>query len=552
DQRGGQHARSRARVPDRSERSPRRRRDGSNVPRPARLLRSVDRRLRGALRSALHAGGAGDHDGHAARARGGAAVLLRGRAGAGSGRRRPAARAARGRARAAARGRRVPRLLHRLHAGPAVHDGRARAVDDPSPRYAAREGARGQRGHRRHPVLRLFGGEPRRVLAARADARAPLRSRRRRAHLAEAGRPRAVSPRRAPRVRRRRRPRRRRTLPAGDPMIRVLEPGPQTTVQDAGRAGHMRYGIPPSGPVDRPSFVLANRLVGNPDGAAALEFTLMGPRLRAEAPCSLAVTGADVAVTLNDAPAPAWTTLALATGDVVKIGAARTGVRGYVAFAGGVEVPPVLGSRATYLRGRLGGLRGRALARDDVLHLQPGPIPRRSVVPLPARPQWGGDIVLRVVLGPQADRFTDEGVAAFLGSAYEVLPQSDRMGARLNGPRIAPARARSTRKRWPSCPAATAAPPRSSTRIPSTSSAARARTSGTPTASSASTSTATTRASCSATLTATWSKRCRGSPRTVCPSPVPPSTRSASPRRSRGGCRRSRACASRTPGPRPP
>ena len=223
-------------------------------------------------------------------------------------------------------------------------------------------------------------------------------------------------------------------------MIRVLEPGPQTTVQDAGRAGHMRYGIPPSGPVDRPSFVLANRLVGNPDGAAALEFTLMGPRLRAEAPCSLAVTGADVPVTLNDAPAPAWTTLALATGDVVKIGAARTGVRGYVAFAGGVEVPPVLGSRATYLRGRLGGLRGRALARDDVLHLQPGPIPRRSVVPLPARPQWGGDIVLRVVLGPQADRFTDEGVAAFLGSAYEVLPQSDRMGARLNGPRIAHAR----------------------------------------------------------------------------------------------------------------
>jgi len=223
-------------------------------------------------------------------------------------------------------------------------------------------------------------------------------------------------------------------------MIRVLEPGPQTTVQDAGRAGHMRYGIPPSGPVDRPSFALANRLVGNPDGAAALEFTLVGPRVRAEAPCSIAVTGADVPVTLNDAPAPAWTTLALAKGDVVKIGAARTGVRGYVAFAGGVEVPPVLGSRATYLRGRLGGLRGRALARDDVFRLQPGPIPRRRAVPPAARPQWGGDIVLRVVLGPQADRFTDEGVAVFLGSAYEVLPQSDRMGARLNGPRIAHAR----------------------------------------------------------------------------------------------------------------
>src|SRR5436309_8625151 len=166
-------------------------------------------------------------------------------------------------------------------------------------------------------------------------------------------------------------------------MIRVLEPGPQTTVQDAGRAGHMRYGIPPSGPVDRSSFVLANRVVGNPDGAAALEFTLMGPRLRAKAPCSLAVTGADVPVTLNDAPAAAWTTLALATGDVVKIGAARTGVRGYVAFAGGVEVPPVLGSRATYLRGRLGGLSGRALARYGVLHLHPVPNILSCDVPFP-------------------------------------------------------------------------------------------------------------------------------------------------------------------------
>src|SRR5882672_4489052 len=214
-------------------------------------------------------------------------------------------------------------------------------------------------------------------------------------------------------------------------MIRVLEPGPQTTVQDAGRAGHMRYGIPPSGPVDRHSFALANRLVGNPAGAAALEFTLMGPRLRAEAPCSIAVTGADVPVTLNDAAAPTWTTLALGAGDVVKIGAARTGVRGYVAFAGGVDVPPVLGSRATYLRGRLGGLHGRALARDDRLPL---------AVPPQARPEWGGETVLRVVLGPQADRFTAEGVAAFLDSTYEVLPQSDRMGVRLSGPRIAHAR----------------------------------------------------------------------------------------------------------------
>ena len=220
-------------------------------------------------------------------------------------------------------------------------------------------------------------------------------------------------------------------------MIRVVDAGPQTTVQDAGRRGQLRYGIPPSGPVDARSFMLANRLVGNADGAAALEFTLIGPRLRAEAPCAIAVTGAEAPVIINDKPAAAWTTLALAAGDVVRIGPARAGVRGYVAFAGGIEVPPVLGSRSTYLRGHLGGLEGRALRRDDVLRLGPAAPARRRALPGGAVPDWRNEPVLRVVLGPQADRFTDRGIAAFLGGAYEVLPQSDRMGARLSGPRIA-------------------------------------------------------------------------------------------------------------------
>jgi biotin-dependent carboxylase-like uncharacterized protein len=223
-------------------------------------------------------------------------------------------------------------------------------------------------------------------------------------------------------------------------MIRVLDPGPQTTVQDGGRRGQLRYGIPPSGPVDARSFIIANRLVGNADADAGLEFTLIGPRLRAEAPCAVAVTGADSPVTVNDAPAPAWTTLTLRAGDVVKIGPARAGVRGYVAVAGGIDVPPVLGSRATYLRGRLGGLEGRALRRDDVLRLGAAARVRVRAVAARAIPDWRAEPVLRVVLGPQADRFTDEGIAAFLGGTYEVLPQSDRMGARLSGPRIAHAR----------------------------------------------------------------------------------------------------------------
>jgi antagonist of KipI len=220
-------------------------------------------------------------------------------------------------------------------------------------------------------------------------------------------------------------------------VIRVLDPGPQTTIQDLGRPDQLRYGIPPSGPMDRASFVLANRLVANPDGAAGLECTLVGPRLTTDAPCVVAVTGAEAPVTVNDRQAPRWTTLQLAAGDTLRVGPARSGVRAYVAFGGGLDVPVVLGSRATYLRGRLGGLEGRALRRDDVLSLGPAPpVPGRRMRP-GAVPAWNGDITLRVVLGPQADRFTGEGIATLLGHPYEMLPQSDRMGARLRGPRIA-------------------------------------------------------------------------------------------------------------------
>ncbi len=223
-------------------------------------------------------------------------------------------------------------------------------------------------------------------------------------------------------------------------MILVLEPGAQTTVQDGGRGGQLRYGVPPSGPVDRFAFVLANRLVGNADDAAALECTLFGVRFETDEACAIAVTGAHMPVTVNGNEAPRWATLLVKPGDVVKLGAARAGVRGYVAFAGGLDVPPVLGSRATYLRGRLGGVEGRALQRGDRLALAPAPAPRRRRVHPRAIPAYGGELTLRAVLGPQADRFTKEGIGAFLGSAYEMLPQSDRMGARLRGPRIEHAR----------------------------------------------------------------------------------------------------------------
>jgi biotin-dependent carboxylase-like uncharacterized protein len=220
-------------------------------------------------------------------------------------------------------------------------------------------------------------------------------------------------------------------------VIRVLDPGPQTTIQDLGRPGHLREGIPPAGPVDVRAFVMANRLVGNPDNAAGFECTLMGPRFTVDQVCAIAVTGGEATVTVNDASAPQWATLVLKPGDTVRVGAARTGVRLYVALSGGVDVPAVLGSRATYLRGRLGGLEGRALRRGDALRLAPHTGPRRPRRLGPAEiPALEAEPEIRVVLGPQADRFTKDGLQAFLSSAYVMLPQSDRMGARLSGARV--------------------------------------------------------------------------------------------------------------------
>jgi biotin-dependent carboxylase-like uncharacterized protein len=207
-------------------------------------------------------------------------------------------------------------------------------------------------------------------------------------------------------------------------------------VQDRGRHGQLRYGIPPSGPMDAHAFMVANRLVGNDDDAAALECTLGGSRFTVDARCAIAVTGADVPVTINGQAAPAWTTLALAAGDEVKLGSARAGLRAYVAFAGGIDVPCVLGSRSTYLRGRLGGIEGRVLKRGDALTLHPRVTPPALRLAPDAVPRYGSEIRVRAVLGPQHDRFTAKGIAAFLESAYVLLPQSDRMGARLRGAAI--------------------------------------------------------------------------------------------------------------------
>jgi antagonist of KipI len=224
----------------------------------------------------------------------------------------------------------------------------------------------------------------------------------------------------------------------------VVDPGLLTTVQDRGRPGYQRVGIPPSGPMDRGAFVLANRLVGNPDDAAGLELTLRGPRLEVRRATVLAVTGAEMGLTVNGRAAPAWTAVAVEPGDVVAFRMATGGCRAYLAFAGGLDLPPALGSCSTYLRGRLGGVEGRALQKGDTLPLGPprpplAPRPGRTVPPA-RRPSYPAEVDCRVVLGPQDDRFTAAGVRALLDGPYEVTPQADRMGYRLKGAVIEHAR----------------------------------------------------------------------------------------------------------------
>jgi biotin-dependent carboxylase-like uncharacterized protein len=222
-------------------------------------------------------------------------------------------------------------------------------------------------------------------------------------------------------------------------IIEVVDGGLLTTIQDLGRYGYQRYGVPTSGAMDLFSLRAANRLVGNPDEAACLEMTLVGPRLRFVAPATIAVTGGDLGARLNGDMLPMWRSALVDSGAELWFTGPQAGIRAYLGVAGAVDVPLVLGSRSTYTRSKLGGLEGRRLQAGDALHVAGDrPVLLGGTLQLPAeqRSVCGHTHLLRVVLGPQDDRFTAAGIATFLSSTYMVAPQSDRMGYRLSGPRI--------------------------------------------------------------------------------------------------------------------
>ncbi len=220
---------------------------------------------------------------------------------------------------------------------------------------------------------------------------------------------------------------------------KILKPGPLTTVQDSGRRGYQRFGMPEAGAMDKFSFRTANLLVGNCAGTAVLEFTLEGPDLIVQKDSIIAITGGDFSPCLNSCQIPMWQSIYVSAGSRLEIGSVNRGLRGYIAFKGGIDVEEKMGSRSTYLKGGVGGFKGRKLQKGDLLKLgKKADRDEYIEASLPGSyiPKYTGHADTRVILGPQEDHFTESGVETFLRGEYTVTSQADRMGYRLEGPKI--------------------------------------------------------------------------------------------------------------------
>lgn len=225
------------------------------------------------------------------------------------------------------------------------------------------------------------------------------------------------------------------------PSLVVERCGPLTTVQDGGRFGYQRFGVTPAGPMDPWAFRLADRLLDQSERAAGLELGPGSLVLRVEAEhVRIALAGAERPVAVDGRPIPWWSAIGALRGQRIEIGPARRGVWSYLAVRGGLAVRPVMGSRATHTLTRLGGLEGRPLRAGDRLPLaDPGAAPDLPDLAL-AEPPVEPEGPIRIVLGPQEAWFSEAGIATLLGAAWRVSPRSDRMGYRLEGPRIEHAR----------------------------------------------------------------------------------------------------------------
>jgi biotin-dependent carboxylase-like uncharacterized protein len=221
--------------------------------------------------------------------------------------------------------------------------------------------------------------------------------------------------------------------------IQVQSPGLLTTVQDLGREGFGPLGVSPSGAADAISLRLGNRLVGNPQGSAALEMTLLGGTLLFPQGAIVALTGSDFGSTLDGAPLDQLTAVHVRPGQTLRVGSTRSGARCYLCVQGGIVVKPFLGSASTHLLSGLGGYHGRALRKGDTLQIGPAVNSfQKKTISARALEQLTPRTVLRVTPGPQSDWFSQSSLHAFYAGTYRVAEESNRMGLRLEGKPVAP------------------------------------------------------------------------------------------------------------------
>ena len=219
--------------------------------------------------------------------------------------------------------------------------------------------------------------------------------------------------------------------------IMFLNGGLLTTVQDAGRRGYQRYGLGVSGAVDVHAYVYANILVGNTHNEAVLEATLLGPTMVFTSPAVIAITGGDLSPQRNGQALPMYRAIQMEKGDILSFGATKSGCRAYISFAGGLAITPIMGSRSTYIKADLGGYEGRKLMKgDEIAFRKPGLTPPNLPWRVMEPETFSGNYTVRVLMGPQEEKFTKKGIDTFLGTPYTVTNDFDRMGYRLDGAKI--------------------------------------------------------------------------------------------------------------------
>jgi antagonist of KipI len=227
---------------------------------------------------------------------------------------------------------------------------------------------------------------------------------------------------------------------AGGNTFEVLSPGIMSTVQDLGRFGCARYGVAASGALDGFAVRVGNLLVGNDENAAVVETTLMGLRVKVLREAVVAVTGGDLQARKGSEPLAMWRSHRVVEGETIVFSGPASGLRAYLAVAGGIQTAVVLGSRSTNLSSGFGGFEGRPLRKGDLLAAGPAPDAVRfagRVFPRAAVPPCASPWRLRVIWGPQDDHFSEAAKQTFASAAFTVSPDSDRTGIRLKGPVVA-------------------------------------------------------------------------------------------------------------------